>query len=46
MRSLFYYCSNRHFGDLLLSIITFLLKIISVDICCFRGVILSPYNCS
>jgi len=24
----------------------FLLKMVSVDICCFRRVILSPYNCS
>jgi len=24
----------------------FLLKMVSVDICCFTGVILSPYKCS
>jgi len=31
-----YYCRNRHFGDLLLSIIIFFLKIVSADICCFN----------
>jgi len=38
--------STFRFGDLLLSIITFLLEVVSVDVRCFRGVIMSPYNCS